>query len=152
MMNFAVGQESKASVATSASSNTKTVPTPTPAKTSDKEIQKTLMRSLERNEAQDAVIAAKNAELLAKDEVIDAQEKLQADTEAAKEQYKSAAESFRDALIAEKKVSLSEREQRAIETKRVKELEKALRKSKSRVKIAFIGAIAGSVLTLFLVK
>ncbi len=133
----------------------KPVSSPTPAPTavvhtSDVEIKKTLVRALDKVEAQEETIKAKNAEIKAKDEVIAAQERSQADTDAAKEKYKKTADTLKEALTAEQKVSLSERDARLAEERRVKDLEKKLRKSNSRLKAAVFGVVVGSIIGLLL--
>lgn len=141
MPSFAQGQTPSGSAATSTN---KAAPSPTPPLTpSDIEIRKTLVRALDKVEAQNEAIKAK-------DGVIDAQEEAIKSAEKAVELRAQEAAANLRAYNTERDAHAVTKEGWKAEEKRTRELEKKVRNSSSRTKWIALGAIAAVVTTVLL--
>lgn len=129
--SFAQGQSPSASDATAKS------------KTSDSEVKKTLVRALDKIEAQ-------NNLLKAKDDVIAAQDKALTEAEEAKEGYKKAYEKADFAVKKQSEATQIAEEGWKQSEKRIRELEQKYRKSDNKVKWIAVGAVAALVTVVLL--
>lgn len=118
-------------------------PSPTP---SDTEIKKTLVRALDKVEAQDKTIRAK-------DDVIAEQDNAVQQNAKAAEMYKLAAEKYKDAFVKEAAATETAEKAWADERERTRKLEKKVRSANSRTKYGTVaGILIGAVGALLLTR